>query len=99
MKFLKEQLTDKPRISAIILHIQTKEVLLEADDIVGLRLDADGTLDRPLVPVGDQGTCAPAIRTHPAEGAGCIDAFNCPHHAGYFLVRTEDYGTWVNRNN
>lgn len=90
----KVSLTNKPRIPLIILHIQAEEVLLEAADIICLGLHTDSALNCSLIAIGHQGPGAPTIGADPAEGTGGVGSLDSSHHTCYFLVGTEDYGTW-----
>lgn len=90
--------TDKPRVSFIVFDIQSQEVFLEPLHIVGLRLDANGSLNSSFVPFGNQGAGAPAVGADPAEHARGVYTLDGSHHAGHFLIWCEDYCTWRKGN-
>ena len=74
---------------------EVEEVLLEAVDGFGLRLDGDGALHLRLVAVRDQRALRPAVRADPGEQAGGVHPVHGAHHAGHLLVRAEDDHPWT----
>lgn len=78
--------TNKPRVSFIVLHIQSQKVLFETFHIVGLGLDTDGSFNSSFIPIGNQRSGTPAVGANPAEHARGVYALDSAHHAGYFLI-------------
>lgn len=86
--------TYEPRVSAIVLDGEAKEVVLEATNGVGLRLHGQSSFYLKFVAVGDQRPSTPAVGADPREGARSVAAPHSPHHTGNLLVRAEDDAAW-----
>lgn len=83
-------LTDKPRITLVVLWRQREKVVVESANRMSLRQKGQSAFDLWLVPFGDEEPSGPSDGSHPAETVGQIVSPHGSHHARHFLVRTEN---------